>query len=309
MLRIVRPTIPFAASANSIEERSLNRRVFLRSTVGLTILVASKGSIAADELQEKFAALEKGSKGRLGVAILDTATGRELAYREAERFPLLSTWKVLVAACVLARIDEGRDTLGRHVRFGQSSVLSYAPVTMLHVADGMTIGELCSAAVEVSDNTAGNLLLDSVGGPAGLTAWLRSIGDGITRLDRTEPTLNEAKPGDLRDTTTPSAVAESLNKVLFGNILSASSRQKLAVWMIAGKTGNSRLRAGLPPDWRVGDKTGTNNTGCANDIAIAWPPNRAPLVIACYLANADVSPQRRDAAHVDVARIAASWGT
>lgn len=285
----------------------MNRRAFLWSAAGFAALTASKGAMAAGELHEAFAAIETAARGRLGVAILDTGTGRKLAYRGAERFALLSTWKVVAAGFVLARVDQGTDSLGRRVTHSQSSVLSYAPVTRLHAEDGMTIGELCAAAIEVSDNTAGNLLLESCGGPQGLTAWLRSIGDGMTRLDRTEPTLNEARPGDPRDTTTPSAVADTLDKLLLGNHLSAASRGQLAAWMIACKTGMNRLRAGLPPGCRAGDKTGTNDTGCANDVAIAWPAGRAPLIIASYLADAGVPPRQRDAAHANVAKIAASW--
>lgn len=285
----------------------MNRRVFLQSAAGLAVLTAGKEAMAASEVDGKFAEIEKVARGRLGVTILDTGTGRRLAYRGAERFPLLSTWKVLAAGFVLARADQGTDSLARRVTYGQSSVLSYAPVTRLHVRDGMTIGELCAAALEFSDNTAANLLLESCGGPQGLTAWLRSIGDGATRLDRTEPTLNEARPGDPRDTTTPNAMADTLDKLLVGNILSAASRRQLVDWMIACKTGTNRLRAGLPSGWRVGDKTGTNGKGCANDVAIAWPPDRSPLIIASYLAHADVSPRQRDAAHADVAKIAASW--
>ncbi len=172
----------------------MNRRVLLWSATGFAVLTASKPSIGADELHEKFVAIEKVIKGRLGVAVLDAGTGHKLTYRGAELFPLLSTWKALAAACVLARVDQGKDLLERRVTYSQSSVLSYAPVAKLHIADGMTIGELCAAAVEISDNTAGNLLLETFGGPAGLTAWLRSNGDAVTRVDLAEPTLNEAKP-------------------------------------------------------------------------------------------------------------------
>jgi beta-lactamase class A len=180
-------------------------------------------------------------------------------------------------------------------------------VAKLHVNDGMTMAEICDAAIGVSDNTAGNLQLASFGGPAGLTKWLRSIGDNVTRLDRIETALNEAKPGDLRDTTTPNAVAETWRKLLTGNALKPASQKQLAEWLVNSKVGNTRLRAGLPRDWRTGDKTGTNDVGCANDIAITWPPGRAPLIIASYLDHADGTPQQRDAVHADVARIAAAW--
>lgn len=282
----------------------MDRRFFLSGTLG-ALLMSNRAS--ANEATDKFAALEKAIGGRLGVCILDTGNGKQLSHRGDERFPLLSTFKALAAGRVLARVDRGEEKLERHVKYTQADVLSYAPVTKLHVADGMTMAEICDAAIGVSDNTAGNLMLASFGGPAGLTEWLRSVGDSVTRLDRTEPTLNEAKPGDPRDTTTPDAMAGTLRKLLTGDALKAASQNQLADWLVASKVGNARLRAGLPKDWRVGDKTGTNDVGCANDVAIAWPPGRAPLIIASYLDHAGGTPQQRDAVHADVARIAAAW--
>jgi len=282
----------------------IDRRGFLGGT--LTVLLMG-GRASADEATGKFEAIEKAIKGRLGVTIIDTGSGRRLSHRGDERFALLSTFKALAAGCVLARVDRGEEKLDRRVMYTQADVLSYAPVAKLHVADGMTMAEICDAAVGVSDNTAGNLQLASFGGPAGLTAWLRSIGDEVTRLDRTEPMLNEAKPGDLRDTTTPNAVAETLRKLLVGDALKPASRQQLADWLVASKVGDNRLRAGLPKDWRAGDKTGTNDVGCANDVAITWPPGRAPLIIASYLDHAGGTAKERDAVHAEVARIAAAW--
>jgi beta-lactamase class A len=286
----------------------IDRRGFLGGT--LTVLLMG-GRASADEVTGKFeaqfSALEKAIKGRLGVTIIDTGSGRRLSHRGDERFALLSTFKALAAGCVLARVDRGEEKLDRRVMYTQADVLSYAPVAKLHVADGMTMAEICDAAVGVSDNTAGNLQLASFGGPEGLTKWLRSIGDNVTRLDRTEPALNEAKPGDLRDTTTPNAVAETLRKLLVDNVLKPASQKQLAEWLVASKVGNARLRAGLPKEWRTGDKTGTNDVGCANDVAITWPPGRAPLIIASYLDHAGGTPQQRDAVHADVARIAAAW--
>ena len=282
----------------------IDRRGFLGGT--LTVLLMG-GRASADEATGKFEAIEKAIKGRLGVTIIDTGSGQRLSHRGDERFALLSTFKALAAGCVLARVDRGEEKLDRRVMYTQADVLSYAPVAKLHVADGMTMAEICDAAVGVSDNTAGNLQLASFGGPAGLTAWLRSIGDEVTRLDRTEPMLNEAKPGDLRDTTTPNAVAETLRKLLVGDALKPASRQQLADWLVASKVGDNRLRAGLPKDWRAGDKTGTNDVGCANDVAITWPPGRAPLIIASYLDHAGGTAKERDAVHAEVARIAAAW--
>jgi len=287
----------------------IDRRMLMRAAGGaLAAAIVARAAWSADDAAAKFEALEKAINGRLGVTIIDTGSRKRLSYRGDERFALLSTFKALAAACVLARVDRGEEKLNRRVMYSEANVLSYAPVAKLHVKDGMTMAEICDAAVTLSDNTAGNLQLASFGGPAGLTAWLRSIGDDVTRLDRIETALNEAKPGDLRDTTTPNAVAETLRKLLVGDALKPASRQQLIDWLVAGKTGDARLRAGVPKDWRIGDKTGTNDAGCANDIAIAWPPGSAPLIIASYLDHAGGTAKERDAVHADVARIAAWRG-
>jgi beta-lactamase class A len=224
---------------------------------------------------DRVAAIEKREGGRLGVAILDAGGGAGLAYRAGERFPMCSTFKLMAAAAVLKRVDEGKERLDRVVRYGPGDLLEYAPVAKAHVADGgMTLGDLCAAAIDWSDNTAANLVLDVIGGPQGFTAFVRLIGDSATRLDRNEPTLNTAVPGDERDTTTPQAMAESVQKVLLGNVLSEASRAQLETWLISDKVGDKRLRAGLPPPWGIGDKTGSGDHGTANVIA-DHPPARA----------------------------------
>ena len=255
----------------------------------------------------RLAALERRHGGRLGVAVLDTVGGRRINHRGEERFPMCSTFKWLAAAQVLARVDRGEERLDRRVVFGKDDLVPYSPVTEKRVgAPGMTLAELCDAAVTRSDNTAGNLLLASFGGPAGLTAFARSIGDTRTRLDRIEPELNEAMPGDPRDTTTPAMMLHDLQALLLGDALSAASRAQLTAWLVANKTGDERLRAGVPADWRAGDKTGTGNHGVTNDVAILWPPGRGPLLVAAYYAGAAGATQaQRNAVLADVGRIVA----
>ena len=253
-----------------------------------------------------FAEIEAKVGGRLGVAALDLSSGRRLGYRADERFPMCSTFKAMAVAAVLRRVDSGQEQLDRFVRYGASDLLSYAPVTKAHVADGgMKLAGLCAAAVEFSDNTAANLILASLGGPAGWTRFVRSIGDRKSRLDRTELSLNSAIPGDPRDTTTPSAMAADLKATLLDRALSETSRDRLKGWMKACQTGLSRLRAGLPADWQVGDKTGTGQRGTANDIAVAWTAD-GPVVITCYLTGAEASADAaRDSAIADVGRLVA----
>ena len=188
--------------------------------------------------------------------------------------------------------------------FRDKDLVTYSPVTKEHVAPGsMSMAEICDAAVTLSDNTAGNLMLASFGGPAGLTAYARSLGDRMTRLDRIETELNEAKPGDPRDTTTPVAMLGTMQRLLIEDALSASSRDRLIGWLLASKTGARRLRAGLPADWRVGDKTGSGNNGTANDVAIALPPGRAPILIAAYYTESTIPDDARNTVIADAARL------
>jgi len=251
------------------------------------------------ELERRFAA-------RLGVYAVDTGSGRELAHRADEPFAMCSVFKALAAAAVLQRTPP--EHLDERVRFTRADVLDPSPVAAQHVADGMTVRELCDAAVRYSDNTAGNLLLASFGGPAGLTAFLRSLGDEASRLDRIEPELNAyAGPGDPRDTTTPAAVLETLRKLLFGDALSAASRHRLAAWLITNKTGDARLRAGFPAGWLVGDKTGTggNPEGSTNDIAVAWPVDRGPVLVAAYCELPSLTFEQRNPVVAEIGGIVA----
>lgn len=220
---------------------------------------------------------------------------------------MCSTFKVLLAAQVFGRVDAGQEHLDRVIPYGAVDLLDYAPVTRAHVAEGgMTVDGLAAAAVEQSDNTAANLLLATLGGPAGFTQYLRSIGDPVTRLDRTEPTLNSAEPGDDRDTTTPAAMLKDLQVVLLDTALASASRGRLVSWLVASTTGATKLRAGLPTGWRVGDKTGTGAHGANNNVALAWPPNRAPIVMAAYSVGSSGTEAARDAALAEVARVIAS---
>jgi len=285
----------------------------IRSALGLAVLLCPALSLRAAAPPSKraapavrLAALEARAGGRLGVAVLDTGSGRRLTYRGGERFPLCSTFKVLLAGAVLQKVDRGEARLDTRLPYGKADLLAYAPVTTARVAEGgLTIGDLCAAAVEVSDNTAANLLLRALGGPASVTAFARTLGDPVTRLDRTEPTLNEARPGDRRDTTTPAAMVGSLQALLLGPTLPPESRARLEGWMVACTTGGTRLRAGLPPDWAEGDKTGSGARGTVNDVAILRPPHRAPILVAAYFTGSSASGKDRDAVLADVGRIVA----
>lgn len=268
---------------------------------------ASAGAApAADDLAAGWAALERDSGGRLGVCLVDTGSGRRWGHRQDERFPMCSTFKFLLAAAVLHRVDQGRLSLDRRVPVRQADMLPHAPVTGKHVGGELSVGELCRATMIWSDNPAANLLLPLVDRPEGLTAFLRATGDAVTRSDRSEPEMNGFVPGDPRDTTTPAAMAGSLERLVLGTVLSPASRRRLADWLIDNRTGDERLRAGLPAGWTVGDKTGSNGTDTTNDIAVIWPGrDRAPWLLASYLQGASVDSAGRDDVLRRVAALAA----
>jgi beta-lactamase class A len=256
---------------------------------------AGAASLDAGEAAAGLADLERIHGGRLGVSVLNVQTGKRIEHRGGERFAMCSTFKVLAAALILARVDRNEERLDRRIVYSSDKFLPHSPATEEHAGhEGMALGAICEAALTLSDNTAANLMLDSFGGPAQVTAYARSLGDGVTRLDRMETALNESKPGDDRDTTSPAAMLENLRNIVLGDALSRPSRDRLANWLIANKTGDKRLRAGLPGDWRVGDKTGTGDNGAANDIAVIWPPDRGPIIVTAYFVQPTGSDDERD---------------
>jgi beta-lactamase class A len=254
-------------------------------------------------LPASLAQLEKDNNGRLGIAVLDTGSGVSSGHRTDERFAMCSTFKMLLAAAVLERVDSGKESLARRISIPATGLLPHSPATQEHAGNSMPILDLCAAIVTLSDNTAANLLLASIDGPASVTRFARSLGDTVTRLDRIEMTLNEALPGDPRDTTAPAAMVANMQKLLLGNKLSAGSREQLTGWMIANKTGDERLRAGITGGWRVGDKTGSNGENTTNDIAIIWPPRQAPVLVAAYLTACAGPEAKRNAVLAQVGRL------
>ena len=293
----------------------LGRREFLYGlgvTVSGSVLLGSDLTARADEWSDKLmrslATLEKERGGRLGVAVADTLSGKSAAYRGDERFPMCSTFKMLAAAALLARVDAGKEQLDRRVRFEAGDVVTYSPISKDHVGgDGMSLAEICEAAITVSDNTAGNLMLASLGGPEGLTSYVRSLGDSVTRLDRNEPTLNDAVPGDPRDTTSPLAMLSDLRMLITGNALTPASRERLIGWLVGNKTGDARLRAGFSREWRIGDKTGSGERGTTNDVAVVWPSvGRPPLFVSVYLTEGSPEADHRNATLAAVAKLVAA---
>ncbi len=293
------------------------RRAFLQLSGAALAALASPLALAdsparpAVPLDRQIAAIERRSGGRLGVALLGSDGVLLAAHRGDERFPMCSTFKFLLAAAVLQRAEAGRVSLQARIPIAASDLLGYAPVSKQHVGpQGLPVRALCEAAVIWSDNTAANLLLPLVDGPAGVTAFARAIGDPSTRLDHNEPALNNYTPGVDDDTTTPRAMAGNLRTLLLGDTLGQDARRQLGAWLLDNRTGDARLRAGVPRGWKVGDKTGSNGTDTSNDIAILWPSGgRAPLLLSAYLNGATVDQSGQNAALAAVARaVVASVG-
>jgi beta-lactamase class A len=289
-----------------LEAKIMHRRTFLAGLAATTASLRARAAAPSAEerlnlANKRLAEMEVREAGRLGVFVRETGTDATIEHRADERFPMCSTFKLLAAAAALKRVDEGAERLDRTIAFGPSDLLDYAPIAKARVAEGgMTLADLCAAAIDWSDNTAANLLLQAIGGPVGFIAFARSLGDTVTRLDRNEPTLNEATPGDERDTTSPRAMAEDMQKVVLGDALSDASRRQLQTWLINDKVGDKRLRAGLPGPWRIGDKTGSGDQGTANTIAIIWPPERAPIIAAVYYTESSAPMDVRNAIHKEV---------
>lgn len=291
---------------------SLSRRRLLSATAvagsALMFRHALAHNVSKDDLSGHLDALERAYGGRLGVSFLDIESGRRLDHRGDERFPMCSTFKWIAAALVLSRVDRGEEQLDRRIPVSKSDLVAYSPAAEKNVGgDGMSMAELCHAAVTLSDNAAANLILANVGGPSGLTRFVRNVGDTITRLDRIEPQLNEGEPGDPRDTTSPVAMLDTLRKLVLGDALSIKSRGQLTAWLVANTTGGKRLRAGLPANWRIGDKTGSSSAGITNDVAIAWPSRGGPLLVAAYYAESAGDDSARNAVIAEVGRIAATF--
>lgn len=275
----------------------MDRRTLLAG-LGAGAVAACATPRASRTDDAELTAIRAKTGGRLGVFALDIATGATITLDADARYAMCSTFKAPLAAAILAEVDAGRLRLDQPVRFTQADLVPHAPVVEPALAAGaLSVEALCKGTVEVSDNVAANLLLPLIGGPAGFTRFARSHGDTVTRLDRIEPELNIVRNGDIRDTTTPAAMVGLMRAFLIGDALTPASRERLIGWMAASPTGRERLRACLPTDWRAGDKTGTSGEGYFNDIAVLWPPNRAPILVACYLDAPGLDPKLANDAH------------
>ena len=285
----------------------MSRRKFLLTAATLPFVlratVWASENMEIDSPQTKLANLEKASGGRLGLYAINTGNGMVIGHRSEERFPMCSTFKVILVAAILARSAKNEGFLQRRIHYEESDLVTYSPITEKHIIGGMTIAELCVAALQYSDNTSANLLMKVVGGPAEVTAYARSIGNDAFRLDRWETELNTAIPGDPRDTVTPAAMADSLQSLASGDALPQAQSKQLNEWLHGSITGAKRIRAAVPADWQVGDKTGGGDYGTANDIAVLYPPGHRPIILAIYYTREKQNTKLNNDIIVDAARI------
>ncbi|MFD3808759.1 class A beta-lactamase [Streptomyces sp. NPDC058611] len=290
-----------------------SRRAVLAAGAGTLAAVLASGGTAfaapsgGEGVLDELRALEREHSARLGVFARNTGTGRTVLYRADETFPMCSVFKTLAVAAVLRDLDRDGEFLARRIRYTAQDVRrsGFGPVTGReeNLADGMTVEQLCAAAICQSDNAAANLLLRELGGPRAVTRFCRSAGDGVTRLDRWEPELNSAEPGRLTDTTSPRAVGRTYERLALGDALAPPDRERLTGWLLANTTSTERFRAGLPADWVLGDKTGVGAYGTNNDVGIAWPPRGAAPVVMAVLTTKHEPKAAAD--HPLVARTAA----
>ncbi|PCE33027.1 class A beta-lactamase [Burkholderia ubonensis] len=292
-------------------DHSPSRRSLLLAAVAAPFVAACAPAPVADHerlraAQSQLDALEQASNGRLGVAALDTASGARIAHRSRERFPLCGTFAVVAAAALLVRGALDASLLPRRILYRRYELVPGSPVTERYADTGMTIGQLCEAMLHSGDKSAANLLMSVLGGPQTVTEFAHASGDTLFRLDRWEPELNTARPGDERDTSTPLAMAETMRRLLLGDALGEPERAQLTRWLTGSANGVKGIRAGVPSDWRVAGKAGTGGYGTTSDVAVLWPPSHAPLVIAVSFTQpaADAAPRADVVA--EAARIAAA---
>jgi beta-lactamase class A len=288
----------------------------MRRLCGLTkpfllLIALAAGAAGAKAGDDPFAAvvgaIERRHDNRVGVMVVDTGSGRRWEHRADERFPLTSTFKAFACAAMLARDAQDALDADREIPVAASDLVTYSPVLETRVGAEITLVEACEAMMTLSDNGAANIVLDALGGPQGLTAFMRELGDRETRLDRRETALNAADPGDPRDTTKPRAAAASLRALILGDALPPDARRRLEEWMVGNAVGGPLLRAGLPPDWRVADRTGAGGHGSRAIIAVLWPPMRDPIVAAVFITGRDLPMETRNAAIAEIGAAIASW--
>jgi len=258
--------------------------------------------VNANTITEKIKQVEQKLGARVGVSVFDIGANESWNYNGDDKFPLMSTFKALACAKLLADVEKGIQSFDTSMVIKESSLIAWSPVAEKRIGEKMNLKQACSAAMLMSDNTATNIVLTGIKGPKALTQFMRSMGDNVTRLDRIEPDLNEALDGDERDTTTPNAMVKSLHKLLFGDVLSHDSKQQLKQWMIDNKVTGSLLRSVLPKNWSIADRSGSGGFGSRGITAVVWSEQHAPIIISIYLTQTSASFAQRNKAIADIGK-------
>ncbi|WP_313081361.1 class A beta-lactamase [Atlantibacter sp.] len=273
------------------------KRLFGMAAFILLTLIHPAIAVTTPAMTEFLQQQEKRLNARIGMAVVNAQGEPVFGYRQDERFPLTSTFKTLACAALLERLQKDGGSLDQQVTIQPDELLDYAPITKNYLAPAtLSLRTLCAAAVSYSDNTAGNRILTYLGGPQAITQFMRRLGDNVTRLDRTEPTLNEATPGDARDTSSPKSMAAGLQKILTSDTLTPANRAALDSWMREDKVGDALLRATLPQGWAIADKTGAGGYGSRAIIAAVYPPQQAPFYVAIYITRTEATMQMANTA-------------
>ncbi|MGI9280766.1 MAG: class A beta-lactamase [Endozoicomonas sp.] len=270
-----------------------------------SLTLAASAALASDyqPVEEKVIALEKRLDARIGVSIYEVSTKKGWSYKGNQRFPLMSTFKTLACAKLMNDADNNKLSLNSATTVTKEMLVTYSPVTAKQVGKNISLEKACEATMLTSDNTAANIVLEHIGGPSELTNFLRSTGDSVSRLDRIETKLNEGKPGDLRDTTTPEAIVQTLNQLVFGNVLSEPSKNQLKQWMIENQVADGLLRSVLPDGWSIADRTGAGGYGSRGIAAIVWPEYKPPFIVSIYITETDSSFDARNSAIAEIGEL------
>lgn len=280
------------------------KALFFQSS--LTILVSTQVFAATPDFESvktEISQIESEISAQIGVAVYDQQEEKLWSYKGTNRFPVTSTFKTLACAKLLNDAEEEKLKLSDSVIVESNMLQEYSPVTKDFLGKRITLSESCAATMHTSDNTAANIVLEAIGGPSELTKFIRSVGDEVSRLDRLEPELNEAKPGDIRDTTSPVAIAETINELLYGKTLSKSSQLQLKDWMINNQVSGNLLRSVLPADWKIADRSGAGGYGSRSITAVVWSESHAPKIISIYIADTNASFQQRNDAIVKIGKV------
>ena len=297
--------IVFSIRAYLDHNTNIETQAMLNTTKNILLctLLLTSTSVLATTLNNSISAIEQRISGRIGVAVLDTKNKQTWAYNGNSHFPMMSTFKTLACAKMLRKSANGELDLSTSSLIKAEELIPWSPVTKTFVNKNISVAKACEATMLTSDNTAANIVLQHIGGPQGVTSFLREIGDKVSQLDRIEPELNEAKVGDLRDTTTPIAIVSTLSRLLLGDVLLDTDKNQLRTWMQKNKVSDPLLRSILPQGWFIADRSGAGGNGSRGITAMLWNSGRQPLIISIYLTETELAMAMRNEIIVEIGKL------